>query len=146
MKNRWRNRWSKESVTLVECMVALVILTIGMLAAYLSYWQSIRVINSMWHSSRVNSAIRQEIELVRTWDWTTISNLSSTSFTNVVLSDVPGAVGTVYAEFYPVSTNSSLTIKKVTVEVDWTDMNGVSREDTATTLVTDNGLNTATQQ
>ena len=145
MKNRWRNRWSKESVTLVECMVALVILTMGMLAAYLAYGQSLRIINSMWNTSKVNSAIRQEVELIRTWDWTTINNLSSTSFTNTVLSDVPGAVGTIYGEYYPVSTNSGLTIKKVTVQVDWTDMNGVQREDTATTLVSQNGLNTATE-
>lgn len=145
MKNRWRKRWSNQSVTLVECMVALVILTMGMLAAYLAYGQSLRIINSMWNTSKVNSAIRQEIELIRTWDWTTVSSLSSANFTNVVLTDVPGAVGTVYAEYYPVSTNATLTIKKVTVEVNWIDMNGVSREDTATTLVSQNGLNTATE-
>lgn len=126
-------------------MVALVILTMGMLASYLAYAQSLRFINSMWHASRVNSALRQQVELVRTWDWTTVNNLSSTNFTNAVLDDVPGATGTVYAEYYPVATNSSLTIKRVTIEVNWTDMNGVNRDDTATTLVCQNGLNTATE-
>lgn len=136
---------SEQSVTLVECMVALVILTMGMMASYLAYAQSIRLVNSMWHTSRVNSAIRQEVELIRTWDWTTVNNLTSATFTNTVLSEVPGAVGTVYCEYYPSSTNSTLTTKKVTVEVEWTDMNGVQRLDNATTLVCQNGLNTATE-
>jgi type II secretory pathway pseudopilin PulG len=139
-------RWGSErSVTLVECMVALVLLTMGMLAAYMSYAQSTRLINSMWHTSRVNSAIRQQVELVRTWDWDTVDNLATTNFTNDVLEDVPGAVGTVSAEYYPDSTNNTLTIKKVTVEVIWTDLNNVERADTATTLVCSDGLNTATE-
>ena len=143
---KYKSLWSSESsITLVECMVAMVVLTLGMLASYLSYAQSIRLVNSMWHTSRVNSAIRQEIELVRTWDWTTVNNLTSSNFTSTVLNDVPGATGTVYCEYYPVSTNTSLTIKKVTVEVEWRDMNGVQRLDNATTLVCQNGLNTATE-
>ncbi len=136
---------SERSVTLIECMVALVILTIGLLSAYLAYAQSIRVVNSMWHSSRVNSAIRQEMELVRTWDWDTVDALSSSTFTNMVLDDVPNATGTIDAEYYPVATNSALTIKKITIRVNWTDMNGVAREDSATTLVAMDGLNTATE-
>jgi type II secretory pathway pseudopilin PulG len=126
-------------------MVALVVLTIGLLAAYLAYWQSIRVVNSMWNTSRVNSAIRQQMELVRTWDWDTVDGLSSTNFSNEVLTDVPNAVGTIDAEYYPNSTNTTLTLKKVTIRVNWTDMNGVAREDTATTLVAMDGLNTATE-
>ena len=145
MKKRWRNVWSNQSVTLVECMVALVVLTMGMLAAYLAYAQSVRMINSMWNTSRVNSAIRQQVELVRTWDWATIDDLDSTNFSNDVLADVPSAVGTVDAEYYPVATNTALTIKKVTIRVEWTDLNKVSREDTATTLVSMDGLNTATE-
>jgi len=126
-------------------MVALVLLTMGMLAAYLAYAQSVRMINSMWNTSRVNSAIRQQVELVRTWDWTTIDALSSTNFSNAVLADVPSAVGTVDAEYYPNATNSALTIRKVTIRVEWTDLNGVQRQDTATTLVCMDGLNTATE-
>lgn len=145
MKN-FSSLWSSErSVTLVECMVALVLLTMGMLAAYLAYAQSVRMINSMWNTSRVNSAIRQQVELVRTWDWTTIDALSSTNFSNAVLADVPSAVGTVDAEYYPNATNSALTIRKVTIRVEWTDLNGVQRQDTATTLVCMDGLNTATE-
>ena len=141
---------SAGSTTLVECLCAMTILTIGMLASYLAYGQCIRVTNSMWNTSRVHSAIRQEMEYVRILSWSAVSNIViqgatsfATSATNV-LADVPGATGEVDAEWYPNSTNAS-TIAKVTVRVDWTDLNNVNRHDSAVTLVGNNGLNTTTQ-
>lgn len=175
-----------------------------MLAAYLAYGQTLRLINSMRNTSRIESSIRQEVEHMRIMSWSTANTNSISKFTNeagVIFSniynvktintldnpllftrvdppngvladspsnpyygyftciadganmflvneplyDVPDATMDFSTEYFLVGTNIVPTIKKLTINVTWKDMNGISREDVATTLMTKNGLNTTTQ-
>ena len=74
-----RSIHSNTAFTLVEVMIAAVIFTMGFTGLFVTYSQTIRILDSVQQASRVDGVLQANVEFLRTRAWDSVTNVVVTS-------------------------------------------------------------------
>jgi Tfp pilus assembly protein PilV len=129
----------KRGVSLVEIMVEITVLALVFASSFAAIGQGIAIIESARESTRAAQILQNEIENIRTLNWSAISALPSTS--NFALgSEFPSEFLTRYVCNRAI-TSRRTDQKEVTLTMSWTGQDGVQRNRSYFTYVTKEGIN-----
>jgi hypothetical protein len=155
---------------LVEVLVAMVVFVIAFAGLFLVYGQSVRMLDSMRRVSRADDILQANMEFLRTRSWAQLTNVVNTSAGTVSANSsnliesisanssnspvcnrlvllpsdplrigLPGAVRLLSMTNYPGSAASEC-MRRVTVLLVWTNLNGIVASNGATSYLTKGGL------
>jgi type II secretory pathway pseudopilin PulG len=128
----------KDGFTLLEAMVATMILGFVLASVLAVLSQCARYLTDIRRSARASQMLQQEMEYVRLLDWSTLQSLTNRftdpSDTNHIYT------GTITQSAYS-SYGSTTTVEEVTLTVTWTNQVGCILTNNLTTLVSNGGLN-----
>ncbi len=134
---------SARAFTLVETMVATLLLTSALVALYAAFSFGFGTIKLSQEDLRADQILVQKLETLRVYDWSKITNgyiptdlTASFSTDGGVTYDVAAAVTPA-----PVIESYSHTLRQVTVSLSWVS-GGVLRNRSMTTFVSQYGLQT----
>jgi prepilin-type N-terminal cleavage/methylation domain-containing protein len=135
------SRRSQAGYSLVEVSVAALVVGILIASILSTVTHGFGILARSRETLRAHQILQQEVETVRTYSWSQMTNNVNFGTTNVSDSGVVYWV-TRSADSYGNSTNyGSNHLKKVTISIQWTNMTGDSMRKSMTTLVSQNGLN-----
>ncbi|HXI83085.1 MAG TPA: type II secretion system protein [Verrucomicrobiae bacterium] len=129
---------TKDGFTLLEAMIAVMILGFVLASVLVTVSQSARYLTDIRRTARASQVLQQEMEYIRLLDWNTLQSVTNTFsdpsdtahlYTGKVTQSAYDAYGT---------TN---TIVKVTLTVSWTNQVNCVLTNTLTSLVGNGGLN-----
>lgn len=129
---------SEKGFTLVEVMMASVIILVVLLAGFGALIQGNRLIEVSRDETRVSQVLQSEIEELRSYDWATLIALNAES-TYAPNSSFTDSYSTRFTVKRKISTRSSLQ-KRVTMQVSWTDNKGTAHMREYITLISKDGL------
>jgi prepilin-type N-terminal cleavage/methylation domain-containing protein len=129
--------------SLVEVMIATLILTLGVVGLYGAYSFGFATIKIAQEDLGADRIMVQRLETLRVYDWSRITN-------NYIPTNLTASLGTNGGIVYqvemaidpaPLTESYSNTLRQVTVSSSW-DSGGVTRHRSMTTLVSQNGIQT----
>jgi len=129
-----------DSFTLIETMIASVIMLLALVSVLALAGQGFRYLTDLRRWARSSQVLQQKMEDIRLVTvWTNIWAMDGTSYTNNEITGVP-YTGTVEIDPYTPTYPTNISVR-VTLTVTW--INSASRPVTnrLSTLVTQNGLN-----
>jgi len=132
--------WSEKGFTLVEAIVATLILAIVLVSVLAVASQSARYLTDIRRTTRASQVLQQEMEAIRLMDWTTLQALTN-SFTDPNDTNHIFAGTITQANYAPAAYGTTNTIVTVTLTVTWTNQVNTVLTNTLTTLVSNGGLN-----
>lgn len=137
-RTRDLDRRNRAGFTLLEAMIATLILGFVLSGVLAVSSQSMRQMNDVRLRARSSEVLQRKLEDIRLLNWTQIQSLGST-FTDP--TDTQGRFAGLIAQSNYDSYGGTTTVVRVTLSVVWT--NQVSRvvTNSLSTLVTRNGLN-----
>lgn len=141
MRGGCRN--SARAFTIVETVVATLLLTSSVLALYAAFSFGFRVIKLSQEDLRADQVLVQKLETLRVYDWSKVtSGFIPTNITES-FSEHGGVTYDVAIEITsaPVIESYSDTLRQVTVSSSW-ESGGALRHRSMTTFVSKNGLQT----
>ena len=129
---------TKKGTTIVEVLVAIAVLTIGLLALYEAIISGMRFNLKAKHRSIAYNVSSQEREILRGTSFASLNNQTEGAFLGTVsgLDKLPQGVDKLTIENY----EGSSDIKKITIKVQWQESKQ-SKEVKITTLIYKEGLN-----
>lgn len=134
-----RNRIASiQGFTLVEVMMASVIILMVLMGGFGALIQGSRLIEVSRDETRVSQVLQSEIEELRSYDWATLVALNAES-TYSPNSSFTDSYSTRFSVKRKIATRSSLQ-KCVTMQVSWTDNRGTSHMREYITLISKDGL------
>ena len=132
--------------TLTEVIVGLWLLTVAVVSLFGAFSFGFSTIKISQEDVRASQILLQKLETLRVYDWSRITNgYFPTNFTAEYSES--GDVtydGTIAIEPWSTTESYSNTLRQVTVSLTWVS-SGVPRHRVATTLVSQNGLQTYKQ-
>lgn len=134
----FRKASSNSGFTLVEVMVAAVLLLLILSAGFGALSRGMRLIELSRDETRASQILQSEIEWLRTYHWTALNALPAES----VYSPVD-LFTSAYADRYEITraiTTRSSTQRRVTMQVAWTDNRGMDHVREYMTLISKDGL------
>jgi prepilin-type N-terminal cleavage/methylation domain-containing protein len=139
--SRHRRLASRAGFNLIEVSIATLVIGILVASILTTVTHGFGILSRSRETLRGNQILQQELETIRTYTWTQMTN--SANFTNSSVSD-RGVIYFVTKSVVPYtnSTGYGLTnMRKVTVSILWTNMTGDPITKSMTTLVSQGGLN-----
>jgi Tfp pilus assembly protein PilV len=133
LDGRWRDA---AGMTLLEAMIATMILGLVLASVLAVAAHSYRYISDLRRSATSSQMLQQKMEDIRLLTWSEVQALSST-FSN---TNYPWFAGAVSQSAYD-SYGSTTTVVELTLSVTWTNRSGRVLTNTLTTLVSNGGLN-----
>ncbi len=129
---------AKDGFTLLEAMIAVMILGLVLAAVLATVSQSARYLTDIRRTARAGQVLQQEMEYIRLLDWNTLQSVTN-KFTD------PSDTAHLYAGKVTQTTydtyGTTNTIVKVTLTVTWTNQVNRVLTNTLTSLVGNGGLN-----
>ena len=131
---------AREGFTLLEAMIATMILGLVLASVLAVVSQCARYLTDIRRTARASQVLQQEMEYVRLLDWSTLQSLTNT------FSDPSDSkhiyMGTIAKSAYSSSNfGTTTTVEEVTLTVSWTNQVNRVLTNTLTTLVGNGGLN-----
>src|SRR5579859_6559821 len=108
--------WSEKGFTLVEAIVATLILAIVLVSVLAVASQSARYLTDIRRTTRASQVLQQEMEAIRLMDWTTLQALTN-SFTDPNDTNHIFAGTITQANYAPAAYGTTNTIVTVTLTV-----------------------------
>lgn len=136
-----RGSHGESAFSLTEVSFAILVVGVLIAAILSTVTNGFDVLSRSRETLRGNQILQQELETIRTYTWSQMTNTANFGSTNVSDS---GVVYTVTRNATPYTTTTSYctnNMRKVTVVVVWTNMTGEAVTKSMTTLVTQRGLN-----
>ena len=133
-----RRSVSKAGFTLVEVVISAVLMMIIFGGGFGTLVHGNRLIESSRDETRASQILQSEVEDLRTYDWTTLTALDTES-TYAPQSSFTDAFSMRYTVKRLISIRS-LTQRRVTMQVSWTDSGGLSHSREYITLISKDGL------
>ncbi len=137
---RQRQRLSgRAGFTLIEAMIATVILAFVLTSVLAVASQAARLMANVRWSAQSSQIVQRKAEEVRTMSWAQVQALPST-FTDSTdtAGKFRGLISTAAYDTY----SSSTTVLRVTISATWTNKAYRVQTNSVTTLITNSGLNT----
>lgn len=134
---------SARAFTLVETMVATLLLTLAVVALYAAFSFGFGTIKLSQEDLRADQILVQKLETLRVYDWSKITSGYIPTDLTVSFSTNGGVTYDVAIEVTPapVIESYSDTLRQVTVSLSW-ESGGVLRNRSMTTFVSKDGLQT----
>lgn len=134
---------SARAFTLVETMVATLLLTLALVALYGAFSFGFRTIKLSQEDLRADQILVQKLETLRVYPWFQITNGYIPTDLTASFSTNGGVTYDVAIEVTPapVFESYSKTLRQVTVSLSW-ESGGVLRNRSMTTFVSKDGLQT----
>ena len=135
---RFNRPKKKTAFTIVEVIIAIIVLTIAMVALFSSLYSGFNLVNDVREIIIVSSIIQEEIEELRKSFFVNLPPYGESAFSNDSLSSLYNASGTVKIDEY-----IDANIVRVAVVVTWYSRLQTDKQKTkrAVTLITRNGIN-----
>jgi len=133
-----RKSSSNAGFTLIEVMVATVLLLVILGGGFGALVQGHRLVEAARDETRASQILQSELEDIRTYDWATLTALNATASYSPQES-FTDAYSTRYAIRRNISTRSA-TQRRIRLQVDWTDNGGSSHMREFVTLISKDGL------
>jgi Tfp pilus assembly protein PilV len=130
---------NRKGFTLIEALLASFVMSIGLFAIGTAIYSQISSLNKNREQTIAALAAQEEIENIRGMPFDTVKNLNS-SFTSSGFIYLLNPTGTVTPDntYSPIS--GAADIRRVSVDVSWTSINGTTLHNRLVTLVTRNGI------
>lgn len=137
---RARGIHNQSGFTLVEAMVATIILTLALGSVLGIAGRCMRYISDIRRSARGSQVLQQKMEDVRLMSWSQITTLPGT-FTDPTDTKgiYKGSIVTNELDYYP--SPGSTTLMRVTLIVSWTNQSNSEVSNQLSTLISQGGLN-----
>lgn len=134
---------SARAFTLVETVVATLLLTLAVVALYAAFAFGFGTIKLSQEDLRADQILVQKLETLRVYDWSKITSGYIPTDLTASFSTEGGVTYDVAIEVTPapVSESYSDTLRQVTVSLSW-ESGGVMRNRSMTTFVSKDGLQT----
>ena len=129
---------AREGFTLLEAMIATMILGLVLASVLAMVSQSAHYLTDIRRTARASQVLQQEMEYVRLLDWNALQSL-----TNKFSDPSDGKhiyAGTIATSAYS-SFGTTTTVQEITLTVTWTNQVNRILTNTLTTLVGNGGLN-----
>jgi Tfp pilus assembly protein PilV len=133
LKNKKKGRCG---FTLVEVLIGVYIMAFGVLGVLLTLTKTSAFMSAVRQNAIATHAAQEEIEKIRAMDFTSLLS-QGPSFTASAFNELKNATGTLTVE----NIFSSNDIRRVTVLVSWSGLNGQPVSKSLSTLVTRSGIN-----
>jgi len=137
-RNGLSRSFSKAGFTLVEVMVSTLLMMIIFGGGFGALVHGNRLIEASRDETRASQILQSEVEDLRTYDWTTLTALD-TDAQYPPQSSFTDAYSVRYTVKRLISTRS-LTQRRVTMQVTWTDSGSLSHSREYITLISKDGL------
>jgi prepilin-type N-terminal cleavage/methylation domain-containing protein len=128
----------RSGFSLVELVIALVVMVIGVTATFSLTLIAIQADSESAHFTIARATAQREMELIRTKVWSAMPNVAGSTVS--VPTTLPN--GTVGVTVQPENTSSQSGLDLVTITVSWVEPGHGSDSVAMDTWVTDGGLNT----
>lgn len=137
----------RSGFTLVEMMVAIVVIGITLTAAFSTIGYGYRTMETGRDYTRVAQILQSEMEDMRTLSWSQLEPLTSTTYQKITLNaDFAAVFGDRYEAWLWVRNRvdaSGVVLadqKEISIKVTWKDSNGILMSRSTTTWFTENGM------
>lgn len=127
---------SKRGLTLVEALVATLILSIVIVGVVALFAKTRDFLSQIKENSIANNTLNERLEEIRGMDYTSILALGTT-FTAAGFSQLKSATGSVTVD----DPFSKSDIRRITLTVSWTSAQGRAKSKSLAMLVTNKGIN-----
>ena len=131
---------NKKGFTLIEALIASIIMAIGLCAVVTAIYSQITLLNQDREKIIATLAAQGEIENIRSMPFDNILNLGSSFVASgfIYLNNPSGTIS-IDSAYSPVS--GAADIRRISVTVSWNSIKGTILQRTLTTLVTRSGIN-----
>jgi prepilin-type N-terminal cleavage/methylation domain-containing protein len=129
---------NQRGFTIIEAMIATMILGIVLGSVLAVTSQSARYLSDLRRTARSSQVLQQKVEDIRLLSWSDVQSLPAT-FTDP--NDADGLYSGFITQAAYDTYNNQTTVIKLTVGVVWTNGNSRVMTNTLTTLVSNGGLN-----
>jgi len=131
---------TKKGFTLIEALIASIVMAIGLLAVVTAIYSQITLLNQDREKIIATLAAQEEIENIRSMPFDNILNLDSSFVASgfIYLNNPSGTIS-IDSAYSPVS--GAADIRRISVTVSWNSIKGTVLQRTLTTLVTRSGIN-----
>lgn len=138
MVTRRKEMTKASAFTLVELLVAMAIFMIVIVSGFACVKMGMGLVDNARHHTRSSQIMQSEIERVRSLAWANLTALPTTKTEVTVASQFNDASYNNYTLYRTLS--GSGDVRKITLEVFWTDMTGDVNSKTYVTQYTKGGL------
>lgn len=135
---RRKERTKASAFTLVELLIAMAIFMIVIVSGFACVKMGMGLVDNARHHTRSSQIMQSEIERVRSLAWANLTALPTTKTKVTVASQFNDASYNNYTLYRTLS--GSGDVRKITLEVFWTDMTGDTNSKTYVTQYTKGGL------
>jgi prepilin-type N-terminal cleavage/methylation domain-containing protein len=126
---------------IIEVSIATLIIGVLVASILTTITHGFGILSRSRETLRGNQILQQELETIRTYSWTQMTNSANFGSTNIADGGVVYSVAKYVAPYTNSTIYGTNNIRKVTVTIVWTNMNGDQMSKSMTTLVSQGGLN-----
>ncbi len=137
----FRSRATTAGFNLIEVTIATLVVGIFVCAILVSVTSGYSVLEKSRETLRANQILQQELETVRTYSWTSMTNSANFGSTNYADSGVSFAVTRSVSNYYNSTSYCTSYMREVTISIAWTNSAGSPMNKDMSTVVSEGGLN-----
>jgi prepilin-type N-terminal cleavage/methylation domain-containing protein len=136
-----KRRFRQAGFSLVEVAIASLVIAIFIASILTTVTSGYAILDRSRETLRANQILQQELETVRTYNWTEMTNSANFGTTNYTDKGISYSVTRSVTNYYNSTNYSTNYMKKVTISVIWTNAPGKVITKDMTTLIVQSGLN-----
>ncbi len=126
---------------LMEVTIATLVVGIFVCAILVTVTSGYSVLEKSRETLRANQILQQELETIRTYNWSAMTNNANFAPTNYTDSGVSFRVTRSVSNYYNNTTYCTNSLLEVTISIFWTNSAGNAMSKDMTTVVSQGGLN-----
>lgn len=127
--------------SLIEVAIASLVIAIFIASILTTVTSGYAVLDRSRETLRANQILQQELETLRTYSWSQVTNTANFYTTNYTDQGISYSVTRMLTNYNNSTSYSTNYMRKVTVRVVWTNAPGKSISKDMTTVITQGGLN-----
>ena len=133
-------------ITLLEVLLVVLLLSGGIAWALQVTVSNLKVAGQTHNTLLAVRGVQEyQLELLRSWDFATVATKDTGAWIPLTGADAPPALGNLtngQAQYRvdPEPSSGNANLKRVTIQVQWTDPDGRARSSVVTTYIGNNGL------